>query len=179
MFSAVFAGAQVLGTVFAGAQVLGAFFAGALVVSAVFAGALVVSAVFAGAQVLGAVFAGAQLVSAVFAGAQVLSAVFAGAQVLGAVLAGAQVLGAAPVLLFRRRVKSVADVLKGIRQHGFSQGRWDALHRYWRAVCRQGPCWPLRPLEPWVNCIPLTCMASTSGFWMLWGYSMASFGRWW
>ena len=28
----------------------------------------------------------------------------------------------APVLLFRRRVKSVADVFKGIRQHGFSQG---------------------------------------------------------
>ena len=44
----------------------------------------------------------------------------------------------APVLLFRRRIKSVADVLKGIRQRGFSQARVDALHRYWAAVCRQG-----------------------------------------
>ena len=35
----------------------------------------------------------------------------------------------APVLLLRRRIKSVADVLRGIRQHGFSQARWDAL--YW------------------------------------------------
>ena len=31
-----------------------------------------------------------------------------------------------PVLLFRRRLKSVADVLKGIRSKGFSQARWDA-----------------------------------------------------
>ena len=47
----------------------------------------------------------------------------------------------APVLLFRRRLKSVADVLKGIRQHGFTQTRWDALH--WGAVCRQGLCGPV------------------------------------
>ena len=39
-----------------------------------------------------------------------------------------------PVLLFRWRVKSVADVLKGIRRHGFTQSRWDALCRYWGAV---------------------------------------------
>ena len=32
-----------------------------------------------------------------------------------------------PVLLFRRRLKSVADVLKGIRSKGFTQSRWDAL----------------------------------------------------
>ncbi len=37
----------------------------------------------------------------------------------------------APVLLFRRRLKSVADVLKGIRSKGFTQSRWDALLRYW------------------------------------------------
>ena len=49
----------------------------------------------------------------------------------------------APVLLFRRRVKSVADVLKGIGQHGFTQGRWDALQQFWCAVCRQGPCGPV------------------------------------
>ena len=36
-----------------------------------------------------------------------------------------------PVLLFRRRLKSVADVLKGIRSKGFTQSRWDALVRYW------------------------------------------------
>ena len=31
----------------------------------------------------------------------------------------------APVILFRRRVKSVADVLSGVRQYGFSHGRWE------------------------------------------------------
>ena len=36
-----------------------------------------------------------------------------------------------PVLLFRRRLKSVADVLKSIRSKGFTQSRWDALVRYW------------------------------------------------
>ena len=35
-----------------------------------------------------------------------------------------------PVLLFRRRLKSVADVLDGIRSKGFTQSRWDALLRY-------------------------------------------------
>ena len=33
----------------------------------------------------------------------------------------------APVLLFRGRLKSVADVLRGMKQHGFTQTRWDAL----------------------------------------------------
>ena len=33
----------------------------------------------------------------------------------------------APVLLFRRRLKSVVDVLKGIRSRGVTQSRWDAL----------------------------------------------------
>ena len=57
----------------------------------------------------------------------------------------------APALLRRRRIKSIADVLKGIRQHGFSPSRWDALHRYWSAVCRQGP---VLSLEPWVHWVP-------------------------
>ena len=39
----------------------------------------------------------------------------------------------APVLLLRRRIKSVADVLRGFRQHGFSQGRWDALCGRWKS----------------------------------------------
>ena len=37
----------------------------------------------------------------------------------------------ARVLLFRRRLKSVADVLKGIRNKGFTQSRWNALLGYW------------------------------------------------
>ena len=52
-----------------------------------------------------------------------------------------------PVLLFRRRLKSVADVLKGIRSKGFTQSRWDALFRYWGAVCRYGPCGPISSLH--------------------------------
>ena len=52
-------------------------------------------------------------------------------------------------LLFRRRLKSVADVLKGIRNKGFTQSRWDALLGFWDAVCRHGPCGPLSSLHPW------------------------------
>ena len=59
-----------------------------------------------------------------------------------------------PVLLFRRRLKSVADVLKGIRNKGFAQSRWNALLRYWGAVCRHGPCGPLSSLHPWDSGIP-------------------------
>ena len=60
-----------------------------------------------------------------------------------------------PVLLFRRRLKSVADVLRGIRSKGFTQSRWDALVRYWVAVCRLGPCGPISSLRPWDDWIPL------------------------
>ena len=59
----------------------------------------------------------------------------------------------APVLLFRRRLKSVADVLKGIRCEGFTQSGWDALLGYWDAVCRHGPCGPISSLHPWNNWI--------------------------
>ena len=55
----------------------------------------------------------------------------------------------APVVLFRRRLKSVADVLQGIRDKGFTQSRWDALQGYWEAVCRHGPCGPISSLDPW------------------------------
>ena len=54
-----------------------------------------------------------------------------------------------PVFLFRRRLESVADVLKGIKGKGFTQSRWDALLRYWSAVCRHGPCGPISSLSPW------------------------------
>ena len=50
----------------------------------------------------------------------------------------------APVVLFRRRLKSVADVLRS-----FTQSRWNALLRHWEAVCRHGPCGPISSLEPW------------------------------
>ena len=59
-----------------------------------------------------------------------------------------------PVLLFRRRLKSVADVLKGIRSKEFTQSRWDALFGFWDAVCRHGPCGPIFSLHPWDNWIP-------------------------
>ena len=59
-----------------------------------------------------------------------------------------------PVLLFRRRLKSVADVLEGIRRKGFTQSRWDALFWYWGAVCRHGPCGPISSLRPWDDWIP-------------------------
>ena len=59
-----------------------------------------------------------------------------------------------PLLLFRRRLKSVADVLKGIRNKGFTQSRWDALLMRWGAVCRHGPCGPNSSLHPWDDWIP-------------------------
>ena len=61
----------------------------------------------------------------------------------------------APVVLFRRRLKSVADVLKGIRDKGFTQSRWDALLGYWEAVCRHVPCGLISSLHPWDKWIPL------------------------
>ena len=60
----------------------------------------------------------------------------------------------APVLLFRRRLKSVADVLKGIREHGFTQTRWYALQIFWAAVCRHGPCGPACSSDPWDGWVP-------------------------
>ena len=59
-----------------------------------------------------------------------------------------------PILLFRRRLKSVADVLKGIRSKGLTQSRWDALLRYWGAVCRHGPCGPISSHHPWDDWLP-------------------------
>ena len=69
-----------------------------------------------------------------------------------------------PVLLFRRRLKSVADVLKVIRSKGFTQSRWDALIRYWGAVCRHGPCGPISSLHPGIIGFLLICMVFISGF---------------
>ena len=58
------------------------------------------------------------------------------------------------VLLFRRRLKSVAGVLKGIRDKGLTPSRWDALVGFWDAVCRYGPCGPISSLHPWDNWLP-------------------------
>ena len=60
----------------------------------------------------------------------------------------------APDLLIHRRLESEADVLKGIRSKGFTQSRWDALLRYWCAVCRHGPCGPVSSLHPWDYWVP-------------------------
>ena len=53
----------------------------------------------------------------------------------------------APVLLFRGRLKSVADVLKGIGEV--------VLQRYWGAVCRHGFCGHISSLDPWDGWIHL------------------------
>ena len=45
-------------------------------------------------------------------------------------------------------------MLKGIRDKGFIPSRWNALFRYWEAVCRHGPCGPTSSLEPWDRWIP-------------------------
>ena len=64
-----------------------------------------------------------------------------------------------------RRLKSVADVLKGIRNKGFAQSRWDALLGFWDAVCRHGPCGPLSlPIILGIVGFLRIFMASTSGY---------------
>ena len=71
----------------------------------------------------------------------------------------------APVLLFRRRLKSVADVLKGIRCKGFTKSRWGALLGYWGAACCHGPCGPISSLFiPGIIGFLLIFMAFTGGF---------------
>ena len=55
-----------------------------------------------------------------------------------------------PVVLFRRRLSSVGDVLKGIRKSGFSTARWQALMFRWGFGLQAGSHWSgsyLRPLE--------------------------------
>ena len=57
-------------------------------------------------------------------------------------------------MLFRRRLSSVGDVLKGIRKDGFATARWQALMLWWASVCRQGPTGPVLTLEPWKDWLP-------------------------
>ena len=51
----------------------------------------------------------------------------------------------APVVLFRRRLKSVADVLQGIRTNGCTQSRWDAIGRLYVVMVRVVLSLPLNP----------------------------------
>ena len=60
----------------------------------------------------------------------------------------------APVLRFRRSFVSVCNVLKGIKQHGFSEARVAALEHRWRAVVRLGPTGLVTSLDPWTHWIP-------------------------
>ena len=60
----------------------------------------------------------------------------------------------APVLRFRRSFVSVCNVLKGMKQHGFSEARVAALEHRWRAVVRLGLTGPLTSFEPWTSWIP-------------------------
>ena len=69
-----------------------------------------------------------------------------------------------PVPPLRRRFKSVADVLEGIRSIGFTQSRWDVFIRYWGVACRHGPCGPISSLHPGIIGFLLIYMVSTSGF---------------
>ena len=73
----------------------------------------------------------------------------------------------APLVLFRRRLGSVADVLKGIGSKGFIQSRWDSLFGYWEAICRHGPCGSISSLHPWDKWIPRIHMVSFSEFLIL------------
>ena len=70
----------------------------------------------------------------------------------------------APVVLFRRRLKSVSDVLNGIRSRGFTQPGWGALLGFWEAPCRHGPSGPVSSLDPWDKWIPPDFHGFTSGF---------------
>ena len=45
-------------------------------------------------------------------------------------------------------------VLKGIRNNGFAQARWEALLGFWDAVCRHCPCGPFCSLHPWDKWVP-------------------------
>ena len=58
------------------------------------------------------------------------------------------------VLRFRRSFVSVCNVLRGIKQHGFSEARVAALEHRWRAVVRLGPAGPVTSHEPWTHWIP-------------------------
>ena len=60
----------------------------------------------------------------------------------------------AAMLVFRRRLSFVCDVLKGITAKGYTTARWQALMLRWSAVCWQGPVGPILSLDPWKDWLP-------------------------
>ena len=58
------------------------------------------------------------------------------------------------MILFRRRLHSVADVFTGVGKSGLSTARWQALMLWWAVVCRQWPTGPVTTLEPWKDGLP-------------------------
>ena len=58
-----------------------------------------------------------------------------------------------PILLFRGRLKSVADVLRGLKRHGHTQTGWDALQGYWGCCVSSWSLWSylLPGSRGWVN----------------------------
>ena len=76
----------------------------------------------------------------------------------------------ASVVLFRRRLKSVADVLKGIRNKGLTQSRWDALLGYWGVLFVVVMVHVVQslPLISGIGGFLLICMVSTGGFLLPW-----------
>ena len=65
---------------------------------------------------------------------------------------------------FCRRLKSVASVLEGIRNHGFSQSRWEALLGYWMLFVIMVLLAPFVLFTLGMGGFLLICMVSTSGF---------------
>ena len=52
-------------------------------------------------------------------------------------------------------MKTVGDVLQGMRVRGFSEERWCALHAGWDAVSRPGLLGgPVQSVDPWTHWIP-------------------------
>ena len=60
----------------------------------------------------------------------------------------------APVVLFRRRLKSVADVLGGYQGQGIYFFLGGMLCKVIGVLCRHGPCGPISSLAPWDRWIP-------------------------
>ena len=72
-----------------------------------------------------------------------------------------------PVLLFRRKLCVVVDVLKGMRKHRFSTSKWQALKLRWSAVCGQGLTCPVLTQEPCKDWLPQICMVFKPGFFII------------
>ena len=71
-----------------------------------------------------------------------------------------------PVLRFRRRMKLVGDVVKGMKNHGFTEDRWTALSkRCWQSLVTGQLVQFLLP-NPGPTGFRLTCMGFIGVSWM-------------